>query len=120
MTEFLDRMEAELAALHARIDGLIKAIRLQKTRDLIKAIRLQKARDEAPTGPSIDNAIEYYGLTKCEGAIIKMIAKGMSNKEAAQALNVNERTVKHHMSGIMEKLQVTSRLQAVLKLGDPR
>ncbi len=39
----------------------------------------------------------------------------MSNKEIARAFNCTERTVKHHMTNIMQKLNVRNRVQVALK-----
>ena len=43
------------------------------------------------------------------------LIQGMSNKEVARSLKSTERTVKHHMTNIMQKLNVRNRVQAALK-----
>jgi two-component system, NarL family, nitrate/nitrite response regulator NarL len=55
-------------------------------------------------------------LTSREGEIIALVSQGMSNKEVARCLKCAERTVKYHMTNIMQKFDVRNRLQAVLKL----
>ena len=55
-------------------------------------------------------------LTSREGEILALVSRGMSNKEVARCLKCAERTVKHHMTNIMQKFEVRNRLQAVLKL----
>jgi two-component system nitrate/nitrite response regulator NarL len=57
----------------------------------------------------LDN--EYVKLTQRELSVIAMIAGGCSNKEIGQQLSISERTVKHHLTNIFEKLGVSSRLQ---------
>jgi two-component system NarL family response regulator len=52
-------------------------------------------------------------LTPRELAAIRLVAKGQSNKEIAGALEISERTVKSHLAHLFEKLQVTSRTEAV-------
>jgi two-component system, NarL family, response regulator len=52
-------------------------------------------------------------LTPRELAAIRLVAKGQSNKEIAGALDISERTVKSHLAHLFEKLQVTSRTEAV-------
>lgn len=53
-------------------------------------------------------------LTAREKEILKMVAKGASNSEIAEKLVVREVTVKTHLSSIYKKLNVESRVQAVL------
>jgi DNA-binding NarL/FixJ family response regulator/signal transduction histidine kinase len=48
--------------------------------------------------------------------VIELLSSGKNNRAIAQELNLSEKTVKHHMSSIMEKLQVKSRLSAALLL----
>jgi two-component system NarL family response regulator len=52
-------------------------------------------------------------LTPRELAAIRLVAKGQSNKEIAAALDISERTVKSHLAHLFDKLQVTSRTEAV-------
>jgi DNA-binding NarL/FixJ family response regulator len=54
-------------------------------------------------------------LTKREAKIISLVAKGMTNKDAANELNLSVKTIKHHMTNVMQKLQAKNRLEAVLK-----
>ena len=42
------------------------------------------------------------------------VAQGFSNREIADALFVNEQTVKNHMTSIFRKLDVDDRVQALL------
>ncbi len=54
-------------------------------------------------------------LTKRESEILDQIAKGLRNKEIAASLGIKKRTVEYHVSNILEKIGVKSRLEAVLK-----
>jgi two-component system nitrate/nitrite response regulator NarL len=54
-------------------------------------------------------------LTACQEKVFALVAQGMSNKEVARSLKSTERTVKHHMTNIMQKLNVRNRVQAALK-----
>ncbi len=54
-------------------------------------------------------------LTAREMEILKLIAEGISNKEIADRLVIAEGTVKNHISKILEKMDVSDRLQALLK-----
>jgi ATP/maltotriose-dependent transcriptional regulator MalT len=52
-------------------------------------------------------------LTDREQEVLHLIGNGYMNKEIAGMMNITERTVKWHASKIYEKLQVTSRMEAV-------
>ena len=54
------------------------------------------------------------GLTKREVEMLKLVAEGLSNKEIAQTLSVAVRTVDFHVSNILKKLEVTSRVEAAV------
>ncbi len=53
-------------------------------------------------------------LTERETDVLRLLAKGCSNKEIAQELIIGEKTVKTHVSNILAKLNVPSRTQAAL------
>lgn len=57
-----------------------------------------------------------HDFTSREEEIFALVSQGLSNKEIARRLNCTERTVKHHMTNIMQKLNVRNRIQAVLKV----
>jgi two-component system, NarL family, nitrate/nitrite response regulator NarL len=54
------------------------------------------------------------GLTERERQILERVAAGDSNKEIGAQLHVSEKTVKHHMTNILQKLQVRNRVEAAL------
>ena len=53
-------------------------------------------------------------LTPREVEVINKIADGLSNKEIAAQLYIEEQTVKNHVHNILDKLQLHNRLEAVL------
>jgi len=53
-------------------------------------------------------------LSERELEVLRLLARGMSNKEIAEMLVVSEPTVRSHVSSILRKLQVASRTQAAL------
>ena len=53
-------------------------------------------------------------LTERESQILERVAAGLSNKEIAQQLFLSEKTVKHYMTNILNKLQVRNRVEAAL------
>ncbi|MGF9565542.1 response regulator transcription factor [Neorhizobium sp. JUb45] len=56
-------------------------------------------------------------LTPQQSKVLSMLGKGLLNKQIAYALGVSEATIKAHVSAILLKLNVDSRTQAVIKLG---
>lgn len=54
-----------------------------------------------------------YGLTKRQITVLSLLAAGRSNKEIAEALGVQEGTVKVHLNSIFKVIGVSSRTQAV-------
>jgi DNA-binding NarL/FixJ family response regulator len=56
-----------------------------------------------------------YRLTARERQILACVARALTNKEVARELKISEKTVKHYMTVIMEKLQVRNRVEAVIK-----
>ena len=63
---------------------------------------------------------ELADLTKREEQILDHVAQGRTNKEIAIQLKIGEKTVKHYMTNIMQKLQVRNRVEAVLALQKAR
>lgn len=53
-------------------------------------------------------------LTERENDVLRLLARGFSNKEIAQELGLSQKTIKIHVSNILGKLGVASRTQAAL------
>ncbi|NBE06413.1 response regulator [Paragemmobacter ruber] len=58
---------------------------------------------------------EAEALVPREAEILRLVATGRSNKEIARELDLQEKTVKHYMTNILQKLQVRNRVEAALK-----
>jgi len=54
------------------------------------------------------------GLTQRELEVLRLVAKGHSNREIGQRLYISENTVKNHVRNILEKLHLHSRMEAVI------
>jgi DNA-binding NarL/FixJ family response regulator len=53
-------------------------------------------------------------LTDRELEVLKLVAKGLNNRDIAKELFISENTVKNHIRNILEKLQLHSRMEAVV------
>lgn len=76
------------------------------------AARLLKQVRQAPHTAARN---DYASLTLREEEILDEVSRGLTNKEIASRLGISEKTVKHYMTNIMEKLQVRNRVEAALR-----
>ncbi|HEX9552039.1 MAG TPA: response regulator transcription factor [Streptosporangiaceae bacterium] len=53
-------------------------------------------------------------LTDREIQVLKLVARGMNNRDIAKELFISDNTVKNHVRNILEKLQIHSRMEAVM------
>lgn len=65
------------------------------------------SKPERATGPALK-------LTDRELEVLRLVAKGLSNRDVAGQLAISENTVKNHVRNILEKLQLHSRMEAVM------
>ncbi len=83
---------------------------------LIEAIRKVHS---GQLGPALDatthsnRRVNEFALTLREEAVVKLIAKGMRNKEIGYALNISGETVQAHLKNIFAKLRVHDRTAAL-------
>ncbi|MBS4751547.1 response regulator transcription factor [Nocardioides sp. zg-ZUI104] len=73
---------------------------------LIEEFKTMSAPERA-TGPALK-------LTERELEVLRLVAKGLSNRDVAGQLAISENTVKNHVRNILEKLQLHSRMEAVM------
>ncbi len=68
--------------------------------------------------PEIQDLIQrIQTLTPQQARVLGMLAEGLLNKQIAYELSVSEATIKAHVSAVLQKLNVDSRTQAVIRLG---
>jgi DNA-binding NarL/FixJ family response regulator len=78
---------------------------------LAASLLIDLREDRQSLGPSPGPLDE---LTEREHQILELLSKGSSNKEIARELALSEKTVKHYMTNILQKLQVRNRVEAAL------
>ncbi|MEZ5170375.1 MAG: response regulator transcription factor [Acidimicrobiia bacterium] len=112
----------------AGADGyLLKEVSIEDVADAVRAV----ARGHGLVSPSLTpkllsefNAVARRAedrrlahtprLTAREVEVLKLVAKGESNREIAEHLYIAENTVKNHIRNILEKLGLHSRMEAVV------
>ncbi len=115
-------------AIKAGANGyLLKEISVEEVADAIHAV----VRGESLISPSMaskllnefnvlvkraDDKQQYStpSLTTREIEVLRLVAKGMSNRAIAQELYISENTVKNHVRNILEKLHLHNRMEAVM------
>ena len=55
-------------------------------------------------------------LTKREKEVFELLVKNKTTKDIAEALSISEKTVRNHISNVMQKLGVKGRACAVIEL----
>ncbi|THK36530.1 response regulator transcription factor [Ensifer sp. MPMI2T] len=71
-----------------------------------------------PSPASVSKSDLIAELTAREQEVLRLVASGMSNKQVARKLDLQEKTVKHHMTQIMTKLGAANRTEAAMVLRD--
>lgn len=125
-----DDDEYVFALLQSGADGYL--LKTAEFEDLIKAIHTVVAGQSAlapevagkvvahfTSGKSLPEVLanthdQYDGLTERELGILRLVGKGLSNKQIGQELYISDRTVQAHLSNIFSKLGVSSRTEAVM------
>jgi NarL family two-component system response regulator LiaR len=122
LTSFADDDKVFPAIKAGAISYLLKDI---SPEDLAHAIRAAQ-RNEAVLHPEVAAKLmqEFSAprpgeapvdqLTPREMEVLRLIAKGKSNKEIADTLIVSEKTIKTHVSNILSKLHLADRTQAAI------
>jgi two-component system nitrate/nitrite response regulator NarL len=78
--------------------------------DLVSAVR---SRDTVSTTTAQQKNPDF-GLTVRERQIVSAVANAYQNKEIAAKFAISEKTVKHHLTNIFNKVGVSSRLELAL------
>lgn len=121
LTSFSDD-EKVFPAIKAGADGyLLKDVSPAQLADAIRSV----SRGEVLLHPMVaaklmqevaapDRRAPGGNLTERELDVLRLIARGMSNREIARELSIAEKTVKTHVSNILAKLHLADRTQAAL------
>ncbi len=92
---------------------LVLAAQLRRFHDLLDDLR------EPAVGAGVGRrppAGPLGSLTRREGEVLALVARGLANRQAARALGISEHTVKAHLSAVYRKLGVATRGEAAAVL----
>jgi two-component system response regulator DegU len=109
-------------------DALIEAVRVvadggsylhpKVTHNLVNEYRKLTAGRAHASGGAYVHTLEIrrplHLLTRRECEVLQMLADGKSNRGIGEALFISEKTVKNHVSNILQKMNVNDRTQAVV------
>uniref|UniRef100_A0A0M0KMR8 Chemotaxis protein CheY n=1 Tax=Halalkalibacterium halodurans TaxID=86665 RepID=A0A0M0KMR8_ALKHA len=110
-------------------DALIEAVKVvaqggayihpKVTHNLIKEYRRLVNEDEQESSEIGFKEVEYrkplHILTRRECEVLQLMTDGYSNRMIGEALYISEKTVKNHVSNILQKMNVNDRTQAVVE-----
>ncbi len=118
LTSFADH-ERVMEALDSGAIGYL--LKDAESDELLRGVRAA-ARGESPLSPRAARALiterrgqrPFQELTSRELDVLRLVARGLSNKQIAWRLAISEKTVKAHMTSIFGRIGVADRTQAAL------
>jgi two-component system NarL family response regulator len=139
LAETMPTMKILMLTVSDEEDDLYEAIKAGATGYLLKEISIEEVADavravmqgQTLISPSMASKLimEFNNLAKRadekqqvpaprltdrELEVLKLVAKGLTNRDIADALYISENTVKNHVRNILEKLHLHSRMEAVI------
>ena len=126
MVTMFEDDESIFAAMRAGARGYV--LKGADQEEMLRAVR-SAARGEALFGPAIAARLARFfatprpaappdlfpDLTDREREVLALIAQGCNNEAIADALFISRKTVRNHVSNILNKLQVADRAQAIVR-----
>jgi two-component system, NarL family, nitrate/nitrite response regulator NarL len=127
VSERVDHLQVALA--HGAIGYLLKGATADELYRCLRSVKagrryiapelagkvLGGAEDMPISAPGL-RGMDQFSFTHREVDVAELLGSGKTNREIADVLEISEKTVKHHMSVIMEKLNVRNRVEAALML----
>ncbi len=95
------------------IEARAAAVKVRKT---ARALGLSKQLPRSRRGHYSAAKNHPLGLTKREQDILALVANGASNREISETFARSQRTIEHHVSSVLSKLNVANRMEAMLRV----
>jgi DNA-binding NarL/FixJ family response regulator len=106
-----------LSKTHAALGNWVRTQRVKQRQGKLSAERIRRLDLLGFTWdmPMPRRAADVEGpLTQREGEVLRQIAKGLKNKQIAEALHISYETVREHVQHILRKIGATDRTQAAM------
>jgi DNA-binding NarL/FixJ family response regulator len=100
----IDEVATAIRAVHGGQSLISPSMASKLLTEFASMIKKTDDRPQIPTPKLTDREME----------VLRLVAKGMANRDIAKQLYISENTVKNHIRNILEKLQLHSRMEAVV------
>ena len=100
----IEEVAAAIRAVHEGQSLISPSMASKLLTEFATMIKKTDERQQVPTPRLTDREME----------VLRLVAKGLNNRDIAKELFISENTVKNHIRNILEKLQLHSRMEAVV------
>jgi DNA-binding NarL/FixJ family response regulator len=100
----IDEVAAAIRAVHGGQSLISPSMASKLLSEFASMIKKGDSRQQVPAPKLTDREME----------VLRLVAKGLNNRDIAKQLFISENTVKNHVRNILEKLQLHSRMEAVV------
>ena len=100
----IEEVASAIRAVHGGQSLISPSMASKLLNEFASMIKRTDERQQVPTPRLTDREME----------VLRLVAKGLNNRDIAKQLYISENTVKNHIRNILEKLQLHSRMEAVV------
>jgi DNA-binding NarL/FixJ family response regulator len=101
-------LQGDEAAQHKALD-IFEQLGAKPVAQHARGLMRQSGVGHIARGPRQATRANLAGLTQRQMEVLQLIDRGFSNKRIAAQLTISPKTVDHHVSAVLEKLEVVSR-----------
>jgi two-component system NarL family response regulator len=100
----VEELAASIRSVHGGQSLISPSMATKLLTEFVSMVKRAEERPQVPTPRLTDREME----------VLRLVAKGLNNRDIAKELFISENTVKNHVRNILEKLQLHSRMEAVV------